>query len=166
MLLKCRNSRNEEVAEAAADGLAILSGVTNPRAFVFERLEAHGFDGLTDPQQKYFAVAIYDGEVNNGGHTQYVFNSSGDLCETALSGLRAIGASKRAEMLSEALELFGRKGASNDTGERHEQLAAFSGRQDTKLDALNSRYYECEENIEVLLTNYAVEHKEDFSERK
>ena len=164
LLSKLRNSKNEKVAEAAADGLAILSGVTDPSTFVFEQLDTHGWDGLTAQQRNYYSVLAYNGEVNNGGHSQYFVNSSGDKHAAAISGLRAIGATERAAILSQALQLFGDNGPSTDNGTRHEQLAAFSERQDSRLDSLDSQYYECDENIDVLLSSYALTNKEHFSQ--
>lgn len=164
LLSGLRDSHKERVAEAAADGLAILSGVTDPSTFIFEQLDASGWDGLTAPQKNYCAALVYNGEVNNGGHSQYFVNSSGDNHATALAGLRAIGATKRAEILSQALQLFGGSGPSVDNGTRHQQLASFTKSQDSKLDSLDSHYYKCDEKIDVLLSSYAVANKEHFSQ--
>ena len=82
---------------------------------------------------------------------------------TALAGLRAIGATKRAEILSQALQLFGDSGPSVDNATRHQKLASFTKSQESKLDSLDSQYYKCDENIDVLLSSYAVANKEHFS---
>lgn len=166
LLSQLRDCPQRRVAEAAADGLATLAGVTDPSTFVFEQLDSHGWDGLSIEQQHYYAVLVYDAEVNNGGHSQYFVNSSGDNHPTALAGLRAIGATKRSAILSRALQLFGENGASTDNETRHEQLAAFSKVEDSKLDSLNSQYYECDENIDVLLSSYALANREHFSQVK
>lgn len=166
LLLEFRDSPKSRIAEAAADGLAILSGVTNPTGFVFEKLDARGWNGLSEPQKNYFAVFIYDAEVNNGGHSQYFLNSSGDNHVTALAGLRAIGATERAEVLSQAVKVFGDSGAPVDNDKRHQQLAAFTEAQESEIDSLDSQYYKCDENIEVSLTSYAVANKEHFSDAK
>lgn len=162
-LSQLRDCPKKRVAEAAADGLAMLAGVTDPSTFVFEQLESHGWDGLSIEQQHYYAVLVYNGEVNNGGHSQYFVNSSGDNHKIALAGLNAMGATKRATILSQTLELFGANGPSTENDTRHEQIAAFSKRQDSKLDSLDSQYYECNENIDVLLSAYALANKKHFS---
>lgn len=163
ILSRYRDCPKKRVAEAAADGLATLAGVTDPSTFVFEQLDSAGWDGLSMEQQHYYAVLVYDGEVNNGGHSQYFVNSSGDNHPTALAGLRAIGATQRSEILLQAVQLFGANGPSTDNETRHEQLADFSERQDSKLDSLNSQYYQCDENIDVLLSSYALANREHFS---
>ena len=166
LLSQLRDCPKERVAEAAADGLAALAGVTNPSAFVFEQLESNGWDGLSTEQQRYYAVLVYNGEVNNGGHAQYFVNSSGDYYKVAMAGLNAIGATKREKILSQSVELFGGNGPSTENDTRHEQLAAFSKSQDSKLDSLDSQYYKCDENIDVLLSAYALANKKHFSRVK
>lgn len=88
-------SPTERVQEAAAEALAVLSGVANAREVVFDALENHGFAHLSTPQQHYYAVFVYDAQVNNGGHSQYFVNSSGDHWKSAIEGLKAIGADAR-----------------------------------------------------------------------
>jgi hypothetical protein len=157
------HSPNEKVQEAAAQALGILNGVTDPGKVVFDTLNKKGFDGLSKPQKFYYGVCVYDGEVNNGGHAQYFVNSSGDFWKTALGGLQAIGAAERAKILQEAIHLFGPAGPSEDNDTRHEQLARFSRRQDKLLERLDDRYYSCEENVNVLLSLYTIDHKDDFT---
>jgi HEAT repeat protein len=155
-------SANEEVGEAAAEALAILSGVTNARGVVFGALKDGGFDALSSPQKHYYAVFIYDAEVTNGGHSQYFVNSSGDHWKAAMEGLKAIGDMARAKVLHDAVVLFGVDGPSEENDARHLQLARFSSRQDKRLEELDSTYYSCKESIEVLLAQYALLHKEHF----
>lgn len=159
-------SSNEKVQEAASEALAVLSGVTNAREVVFDALDNQGFDQLPGPQKHYYAVFIYDAEVNNGGHSQYFVNSSGDHWRSALEGLTAIGANARAKILHEATSLFGTAGPSVDNDPRHRQLARFSKQQDKSLDELDSRYYSCDENIDALLAQYALKNKEHFTVQK
>ncbi len=155
-------SSNDRVQEAAAEALAVFSGVTNVRDVVFETLDNCGYDALSQPQKHYFTVFCYHGEVNNGGHSQYFVNSSGDHWKDAIKGLKAIGANSRLNILDEATRLFGSKGPSEDNSKRHQQISGFSSRQDQLLGELDGKYYECDENIEVLLSRYAIAHKEHF----
>jgi hypothetical protein len=157
------HSPNEKVQEAAAQAFGILSGITDLGKVVFDTLDKEGFDGLSEPQKFYYGVSVYDGEVNNGGHAQYFYNSSGDFWKTALAGLHAIGAAERAKILQKVIHLFGPAGPSEDRDTRHQQLARFSNRQVKTLDALDDRYYSCEENVDVLISLYAIDHKDDFT---
>ena len=159
------DASSDSVRESAAKALGVLSGVTDPRAAVFALYEDRGYAGLTPPQQQYFAVLIYNGEVNNGGHSQFFVNSSGYFWKEALSGLHAIGAPQRAQILEEAVRLFGVTGPAQEDDTRHSQLARFSPEHDKVLDELDQRYYACTENVDVLLALYAIEHRDDFLNR-
>lgn len=156
-------SSNDKVQVAAAESLAVLSGVTNARDVVFDALDKSDFDSLAPPQKHYYAVLIYDAEVNNGGHAQYFVNSSGDHWKHAIEGLKAIDANGRAMILHKATALFGSNGPSENNHSRHQQLAAFSAQQDKSLDELDSRYYASEEHVDALLARYALHHKEHFT---
>jgi hypothetical protein len=74
----------------------------------------------------------------------------------------AIGATAKAGVLREATSLFGSDGPSENNDKRHHQLAGFSQQQDETLETLNRKYYACEENIESLLAQYALSHRDHF----
>ncbi|WP_231746813.1 DMP19 family protein [Maioricimonas rarisocia] len=159
-------SQDELVARAAAKGLAALAGVTDPWKHVLQQLdeEHSNVEELTVPQEHYFGVLVYDSEVNNGGHVQYFGNSSGGYWKIAIEGLEAVGSPQRAEILREAIALFGKKGPSSDWDRRGEQLAGFSSRKDSQLKGCDDRYFACSDNLSVLLALYALEHREHFTD--
>lgn len=155
-------SSQDRVQEAAGAALATLAGTGDPIQRVFDAERQRGFDALSEPQRLFFAALIYDGEVNNGGHSQYFVNSSGDQWRFALDGMKAIGASERAEILEQAVGLFEAKGPSDDGETRHEQLASSSKRKDEALARLDDRYYASKENVAALLAPYAIDNREAF----
>lgn len=158
-------SSNDKVQEAAANALAFLSGVINAREVTFGAFDKHGFDQLTRPQQLYFAVSIYDSEVNNGGHAQYFVSSSGDHWRSALEGMTEIGAVARAGILHETVSLFGSAGPSVENEPRHREIARFSRRQNKLLGELDNKYYACDEHVDALLAQYALRNQEHFVAR-
>lgn len=155
-------STNTWVQEAAAEGLAILSGISNAREVVFEAVKSEGFEKLSVPRKHYFAVLMYDAEVNNGGHSQYFVNPTGENWKEAIAGLKAIGAENRAAILLDATAVFGPAGPAVDTEARRKQLRAFTKQQEDFTSALDGRYYNCEGNIESLLSQYAISNREHF----
>lgn len=159
-------SPNQSVQLAAAEALAILAGVGKANTFVFEAVARRGFDKLTTPQQHYYAVLMYDTEVNNGGHSQYFVNSSGEHWKEAIAGLKAIGAPSRAAILQEAGALFGPEGPAVDSNTRLRQLNAMTQQQEESLSALESRYDPNAENIEILLSLFATSHREHFGGKR
>ena len=158
-------STSKWIRPAAAESLAILHGIRDASGFAFRRWDDRSFDHLSQPQQYFCAVSAYNTEVNNGGHHQYFLNSSGDLWKSAVAGLHAIGANVRAEILKEAVTAFGEVGPLEERQMRCQQLAALSAEQDEVLGKLDDRYFECTEDVDVLLSLYAIKHKSHFSDQ-
>jgi hypothetical protein len=61
-----------------------------------------GWMQFSNPERLYYAVSVLDGEVYNGGMHQFFSNSSGDLYDEALSGLRTLGAENATRLLMNA----------------------------------------------------------------
>ena len=154
---------DQEVAawRAVRNGESALA-VVDARGVVLDRCSAAEFDGLSKQQQVYYAVWIYDVDVGDGGHAQFFVNSGGDRWRSTLNALKTVGAIERAAILKEACDLFGPDGPPEDNEARHHQLAHFTRRQDKQLETLDERYFQCQENINVLLMQYAIEHREHF----
>jgi len=106
------------------------------------------------------AVLMYDGEVNNGGLSQYFFNSSGDHWRDALAGLEAMGSTERLAVLREALSRFGKDGPSQDRAQ--EELAKLARKNDALFDVLDDRYYKSKEVIEALTKRYVLKNSDAF----
>ena len=157
------SSAYPDIQQAAAEGLGILLGVKNASHYVFDIEEKKGFEGLSLPQKYYYAVTIYDGQVNNGGHSQYYVNTYGTAWRFAYDGLKAIGTKERVEIIIQSAKLFGKGGPSDDGNELHEQIASFTRKQDQALSELDDRYYDCKESIETLLAQYVLKHPEHFT---
>lgn len=157
------NSANETVRRGAGEALTLFSGLSKPFDHVCELMESKGFDGLTDPQQHFYAVSIYHWEVDNGGHSQYFFNSSGDHWKSAQAGLKAIGAVKRAKILEEAASRFGPNGPSSDRMTRIMALGRLEEQGKRSFDDLDDRFYAADEDFDVLLPLYAIEFKSHFT---
>ncbi len=99
------------------------------------------------PQRHVFAIASYIAEVNNGGHEQFFFNSSGIVWQDALMGFAAMGAHKNADIIKQAgLRLGGTPG--RDQEERQDALEAL----EPDFDDLDDLFYAYEaETLGVLL---------------
>jgi hypothetical protein len=156
-------SHNEEIiASGAAEGILASHGVDGFRKRIWNTLEQRGRDALTDAQRHVNAVDMYDGEVNNGGLSQYFFNSSGDEWKMALAGLEAMGSKERLTILREAVAKFGPAGPSEDRRRRMTQLSKLENANDNCFDELNTRYYKCKENVDVLATNFVLKNPAAF----
>ncbi len=155
-------SPSQQVREAATSALAASRGVEDPFGFVFDRLDTYGWDGVTAPQRLVLAVRIFINEVNNGGFSQYFFNSSGDHWQDAMSGLHAIGAASDLMLLQQAADMFGPDGPSVDDDERHRQLSRIVKKDDELFSPIEDVFFKDKEDREVQLNRYIIQHAADF----
>jgi hypothetical protein len=86
-------------------------------------------------------VGCFEGEVINGGISQFFSNSSGNCAHESLASLQEIGAALCAELLEKALTLFPGSMAAADRQKRCELLFAFEDRNPQFLDELSQEFY-------------------------
>lgn len=109
------------------------------------------------PQRYVFAITNYIREINNGGHDQFFFNSSGILWQDALKGFALMGAHKNANILKQAGERLG--GApSRDQDERQDALEEL----EPDFDDLDDLYYAYEAETMGVLLRYIRANAKDF----
>lgn len=113
-------------------------------------------------QRYYIAVFRCDAEINNGGLAQYFVNSSGDNWRDALAGLEAMGSTDRLAVVREAISLFGSDGPSESRDKRQDQLSKLYKKNNSIFEALESRYYDSDEVVEVLATRFVLSHPASF----
>ena len=96
-------------------------------------------------EQRYiFAITWYIAEVNNGGHDQLYFNSTGIVTEDALNGFKELGLTVNYNILKESFDLM--EGLpSKDREKRQEQLEKL----EPIFDDLDNRFYDtaCEQTL-------------------
>jgi endogenous inhibitor of DNA gyrase (YacG/DUF329 family) len=66
---------------------------------------AAGFDGLSDAEKSYYALTLFQNEVNNGGFHQFFFNSSGNYYNLVESGLVSFDEPSTLELLHQAKQI-------------------------------------------------------------
>jgi HEAT repeat protein len=153
---------DECVARGAASGLGFSFGLDGFEQRVWDIESRSGYASLTEHQRLYSAVYMCDSEINNGGFAQYFVNTSGDRWRDALDGFKAMGFKERLNILNEAIGLFGVDGPSTDRRDRQNQLSKLFKRNEAIFEALDSRYYESREVVEVLATRFALENPKAF----
>jgi hypothetical protein len=162
MLDKYAAHADAGIATGAAAGLLASHGLQDFDDRIWNVLDERGKAALTLQQRHYAAVDAFDGEVRNGGLSQYFFNSAGGDWRDALAGLEAIGATEGLAVLREAVAKFGPAGPSEDREARMRQLSKIVKADDAAFGALDTRYYKSSENIAVLTARYVLQHPEAF----
>jgi Domain of unknown function (DUF4375) len=89
-----------------------------------------------------YEICWFQGEVINGGFSQFFSNTSGDRAHDSLAALRRIGAPLCVALLEKALTLFPGGIAPVDQQQRCELVFAFEEREPQLLDELNRQFYE------------------------
>lgn len=119
----------------------------------------NSLESFSYPQRLVFAIAWYRSEVNNGGHDQFFYNSTGIVWQDALEGFEKTRLDKFAEVLNDAVGRFSEP-PSLDREVRNEQM----DEDEPAFDDLDSRYYELEEsvNMDARLMRYIKNNRETF----
>ena len=111
-------------------------------------------------EQRYiFAVIWYIAEVNNGGHDQFYFNSTGIVWKDALAGFKELGIDEAVEIIQESAVRMGGN-PSLDRATRQEQLDTHQ----PNFDDLDTRFYELEGNVDIdeAMRQYIFQHRSAF----
>jgi hypothetical protein len=118
-------------------------------------------------EQRYFAVNLLEGEVYNGGFDQFFWNSSGDYYHLAVEGLEELGASSSLGLVKEAADaVFGNSEPPIDQEERWRIMGSKTRRlsdilnrfrQTSRLERLDTQFWEDPDHLSDRLTAYAEE---------
>lgn len=111
------------------------------------------------PQRLMYALQWYRSEVNNGGHQQFYYNSTGRVWPDVLRALVAIDAPNMLGLFKKSLEMLGDK-PSLDRDERCEML----DRLKPNFSSLDEQFPSLEENegLDELIMQYMQNHPKDF----
>lgn len=105
----------------------------------------------TKGQLGIYAATWYISEVNNGGHHQFFYNSTGMVWQQALDGFTMLGAEQHGAILQQAVDMFPNSQPSTDRQIRYEQLEAIDS---DKFDPLDDQLYDLTEGFDELAIRY------------
>ena len=127
---------------------------------VCEKCEyGEAIEKLNEYERVFFVTQTLEQEVNNGGFSQYFFNSSGNFSNELEDAFTKIGALKTAEICKKALAVFAGK-VPTDWNERQELLEELSC--DNILSELDNAFYDYEEDLDVLNYSFIMKHRKFF----
>ena len=113
---------------------------------------------LSEIQRQAHLAFWYDGEVQNGGHFQYFENRGLEVVPETIDALRAIGATKQAMILKNALgAASGRHWGDIETAEEFIEEALESG-----LDEFDTAYYDSHPTVLDLLRLHLKKHRDQY----
>ncbi len=115
--------------------------------------------GFTREQRQLHATEWYLFEVDNGGHSQFYYNSTGIVWKDALAGFREMGIDEAAAILDESAKRMGGN-PSLDRETRWKQMDTYQ----PQFDDLDDRLYALERsgNLDAIMQNYITNHRNAF----
>ncbi len=118
---------------------------------------------LSNEEKIIYVNNLLEAEVNNGGFSQFLYNSSGNFANDVIPSLLAIGAMKTAEICQEAFAALGQS-IPNNTEEREELLdGIMTGEIEKMLSKYDADFYEYPDPLEELNYQFILRHKEQYS---
>lgn len=114
---------------------------------------------LNEHEKVFFITQLLEQEVNNGGFSQFFYNSSGNFANDIVNSFTKIGAVKTAEICKKALAVFGDT-APVDRNERENFLDSKDC--DDILNKCDDAFYNYEEDLELLNYTYIMKHRKYF----
>ncbi|MCS6265477.1 MAG: DMP19 family protein [Nitrospira sp.] len=144
---------NNEFVQVCVDDGTIAAGdpweVMEPvlwSANIYDGPEQYeiSLSGFSIPQRLVYALMWYRIEVNNGGHDQFYFNSTGIVWKDALNAFEALELPEFANILRGSTERLGGS-PSLDRQARNEQLESI----EPDFDDLDEAFYEAEKRMDL-----------------
>ena len=118
---------------------------------------------LSKEERIFYITQILEMEVNNGGFSQFFYNSSGDFSNELVGAFTAIGANATAAICQKAISAFGRD-IPVDRNEREEMLDELGNDViDEILEECDSAFCDYEDDLNQLNYNFAIKNKESFT---
>ena len=112
------------------------------------------------PEQRVFsAIWALESEVNNGGFIQYFSSHVGETASVAPDALRAVGATRCADIVLRALQAVTPTATLPATqAERSAMMDTLSGDAIAQLEALDVEFYAYPDNLTDLLFDFIAKH--------
>lgn len=118
---------------------------------------------LSEAERIFYVTQSLEMEVNNGGFSQFFYNSAGNFSCELVSAFTAIGADTTADICRRAIEAFGCD-IPADRNEREEMLDEMESDEiDEILEECDDAFYDYEDDLNTLNYNFVMKNKEYFT---
>ena len=114
---------------------------------------------LNEHERIFYITQTLEQEVNNGGFSQYFYNSSGNFANEAVHAFTQIGALKTAEICKKAVAVFNGQ-VPVDRDERENLLESLDC--EDFFDECDNAFYDYEDDLEALNYAYIMNHRKFF----
>jgi hypothetical protein len=125
-------------------------------------LWAVDYEALPEPKQVFRAIWELEAQVNNGGFTQYFWNTSAWTVPGILDALEAIGARATAAVVNDAIAAVGRNLPWRDDEARRAKLSALPLAVRQELESLDQAFLRYPNDLTTLLYRYVSKHRDQI----
>ena len=160
------NNKNKSVQKPDIDNLLFNNTdklIIDLDAYLCE-LSSYGesLEKLTDPQKTFYFNQYLEKQVNNGGFSQYFYNSSGDFSHQTIISLKKINANKTADILQLAIDQFPNSIVPEDREERKRILEAIEEKAEETWEKLDKIFFEYQDNLYELNIDFIKQNRNSF----
>lgn len=124
--------------------------------------EAGHFTKLSEAEQTFVYIDIFESEINNNGLFGFFYNTSGEYAHEVLQAFQNIKAESTAAIIDNAIRVYKTLPISKDILQRRQQISKLRQEELGVWSKLEYQLIESKEDIIKLLINYIVLHKTDF----
>ena len=163
--IPCAECGKPIAADRAAErnGLCLrCSAQRNPFFMLYSSLidrvcnSTGGFEALSESEKLYYAMTLFQNEINNGGFHQFFFNSSGSYYELIENALVTFDEPQTLDLLHQAKQIvFPEIAVSVDTEARRDLMPPPANDLMNKLNDLDQRFYRSADTIRPKLEAFA-----------
>ena len=122
------------------------------------------FASQSPPQKVFSALWAVESEVNNGGFSQYFFNSSNESAHFVAEALEIIGAPETADICRRAIAVAFPEGLPQSEEAIRAAAADFSAEIRQMLEPLDQEFFSYPHDLTDLLFTYVSQHPEEFGQ--
>jgi len=122
------------------------------------------FAGQGEEQRVFSAIWAMESEVNNGGFSQYFFNSDGETAEFAPVALRRFGADRCAKIVEEASRALTSGEVPEDQSERQRLLDGLGDEAESCFEPFDDAFYGYPDDLTDLLFEFVKAHPNVFGQ--
>jgi hypothetical protein len=111
-------------------------------------------DKLTRQEKTIEYIEELEREVNNGGFSQFFFNTSGNYTNGVIQALKDVGSTKFLKIVESAISQSPNSEVPKDRQQRQVLLANIEIKANPEWDKLNNEFYKYEEDLYGLMLAY------------
>ena len=137
--------------------------VSNIGFILFEKEQKQGLSSFSTPERYFYIIEGMMREVNNGGFSQFFFNSTGQLADVLVPALEVINSVEAKKIARKAVDILGTPSSLEDNT-RVQHLGKITNDFEQDLwEECDNAFYNLSEPLDTLMLDYVEKNINEFS---